>query len=275
MRRAALLSICADTLERHIFQSSHLLDSNDQLSEFLDEVAKREPEREAQIRSLLLPVQHEKLKGEPEFQYARVDLAMVDVITCVRPLLTIDKLAVFKSALGQIFVDACELWRRVQELKDKITPLMDLDDVAHWTLVSPKRLPTSKKPNQATNGNVRTAGDTSKTAKQPQANKTKIVKEDIEIVLWPAFIISENEESKLFMKGYAILDSELTDARKEQIEAQMQGLRRTARQNNRSTRRRPSVTQVQHTTTVGQVENNGRRAFLSEGGGGGSSVAVK
>jgi hypothetical protein len=291
MRRAALLTICAVALEEHVLQSSHLLRPDkqptqpdqpkqpnqlNQLSQILDEIEEDEPEREAFIRSVLLPVQAKRLTADPELQYACVELALDAVLECVSPLLTPEKKTVFEAALGKIFVEACELWRHVQGLENKIVPVMEVhdDDIEDWILVPAKNESPAKKSSQTPNGIVRNGGEVPKAAKQPQANKIKVSKEDIEVLLWPAFTISEGEKRILLMKGYAIHTSELAPAKEESIKAQLQGSRRAARQNSRSTRRRSSVSQASK-PTVGKANNGGRWAFLSERGVGGSNVAVK
>lgn len=256
MRHAALLSICAVALERYIFQSSHLCDTDNQLSEILDNLADEDPEREAHIRSVLLPIQ-----PVGEGSYHRVDVAFKAISDCALPLLSTVEHASFQSSLRGILVNACELWRRVQELDTKIMPLIEVVDVEDWTLIPLKHLASSKKSDPAVNGNKRSPSDASKSSKQSPASKAKIVVRDIRIVLWPAFVIIEDGDLLLLAKGNAVLTWETKEAQEEVFQARITGPRRQARQNTRgAAKRKPSVTRSEKPTSD-------QRLFLSEGGG--------
>lgn len=255
VRRAGVLCICAWALELHIFQSCHLVDNDNQLSEILDELADENPDSEPHIRSILLRLQQERKTDSP---YTRVDLASEAVSTYIRPLMADAEVqAVFNSSLKNIFMDACKLWREVQKLKPKITASMDESDGEDWALVSLRRPLNTKKLTQTPNGNSRVDGDaTNKSSKKPSAIKVNVVPEDIMIVLWPAFLITENGKTKTLMKGYAVSEPELAAAR-----AEAHASRRAARQNNRmvNPRRRSSISQSNGKANDGPP-------FLSQGG---------
>lgn len=258
-RRAAVLCICTWALELHIFQSSHLVDKSNQLSEILDELADDEPERAAYTRSILLRLQHDRLRDS---SYARADIAVEAVSKCTKIMIPdTSKQATFDASLKNIFMAACKLWREVQGMKPKMAASTYESETEDWELVPLRRQPNGKKSDQLPNGNVRVNGDTGSKSKKPNAPKPGAVPDPIMIVLWPAFQITENKHTETFMKGYAVTESELTATRDELSKAQE--ARRANRLNYRTAnpKRRLSVSQ-----SNGQT--NGGEPFLDQGGSG-------
>jgi hypothetical protein len=258
-RRAAVLCICTWALELHIFQSSHLVDKSNQLSDILDELADDDPEREAYTRSILLRLQHDRLQDS---SYARVDIAVDAVSKCTRTMIPdTSKQATFDASLKNIFMTACKLWREVQGMKPKMAASTYESDTEDWELVPLRRQPSGKKSDQVPNGNARVNGDNSSKSKKPNAPKPGEIPNPIMIVLWPAFQITENKQTKTFMKGYAVTESELTATRDELSKAQE--VRRANRLNIRTAnpKRRLSVSH-----SNGQT--NGGEPFLDQGGSG-------
>lgn len=267
MRRAGILCICAWALELHIFQSSHLVVGDNQLSQILDELAVKDPDREAYFRSILLRLQQDR---GAEASAKRIDLAVEAVVECAHSLVADanDGRVVFETTLRNIFTEASRVWRHIQILRPKITASV-LENTAHaWTLVPLVKGLTStaavKKPNQTPNGNSRADGDAgSKVLKKPAGGKVNAGSQDIMIALWPAILITDKEETKVLIEGYAVSEAELKVAREEESKAQES--RRAARQNTRMVGpgRRLSAS---HSTSE---KSNGGPSFLSQGVGSG------
>lgn len=255
-RRAAVLCICTWALELHIFQSSHLVDESNQLSEMLDHLADDEPERAAYTRSILLRLQHDRLGDS---LYARVDIAVEAVCQYTKIMIPDpSKETTFNASLKNIFMTACKLWREVQGMKPKMAASTDESDPESWELVPLRRQPNVKKSDQLPNGNVRVNGDNGSKSKKPNAPKPGAAPDPIMIVLWPAFEVTENKHTQIFMKGYAIAESELTATRDEFSKAQE--ARRQARGNIRAANQKRRLS-VSHSN--GQT--NGGEPFLDQG----------
>lgn len=254
MRRAAVLWLCAWALDFYIFQTSHLVNDSNGLSEVLDELADEDSERAVYIRSILLRLQQDKADSQPP----RVNLAIDAVSQYTKDLIAdASSQAVFDSTLKNIFMKACKLWGFVQSMEPKITASTDGTENDEWTLVSPKML------DQNSNDHSRVNGDTTnKSLKKSNAPKDGATADAIMIILWPAFVITEDGNTSTIVKGYAISDSDLEAARKEESKAQAQ--RRLNRLNSRNAnpRRRASTSQSIEQT-------NGGQPFLSQGEGSG------
>ncbi|KAK2006411.1 hypothetical protein LZ32DRAFT_570317 [Colletotrichum eremochloae] len=233
MRVAASLAILASALMEHVFQPTYLLGDNE-LAGLLNKLSTTDFEREAHLRSVLLPLCPSKHKDHAS---ERAKKASNHLFTCVRPLLPEDKQYGFESALHKICHDASRCWTHVQRLTDRVEPVMDLTlglETNPW-----KRMEFPGMDGQPSKAQGSPSPGGKKNGVQPKTTEASgsnsAVSDGIEAVVWPAFVLFvENEDQETLHKGLVLEESQVEEAEKEKESLKSRsGARRTARQNSR------------------------------------------
>lgn len=258
MRIAAVLGICAEALNRYIFQPTYLLEDN-KLPNLLTELGEDDPVRESYLRSVLLPVQPDKQRENGQIRAGHV---ATDVVDCTGSMLPNEGREGFQSSLENVCKEACDQWMRLQELEVKVELDFETDDADEWTLL-PFPLPDGETQRQKANGDAISAGNNSKQPAQAQ-DQPKVDLKDIRVVVWPAFLLPKDGEMGLLQKGFVLGETQIKAARDEQNAALLQGTRRAVRQGIRRART--------FSMSMADGETNPKGAFLSTGGGGGEGA---
>ncbi|KAH6645482.1 hypothetical protein BKA67DRAFT_113482 [Truncatella angustata] len=203
MRVAASIYDIARSFEKHIFQSSYLLEHNG-LCQILSDLASDDPDREAHIRAVLMPVQPKQ-----DIIDKRIDRCVHDIIRLIDFMILPSSLHDFRIALRTLCTQTCESWTRLQRLQDRIKISFNVDDSDELNQLSTYFQIENRQARQ-TDGTSISSADSTRTAKK---GSRMVEFENFGVIIWPSFIWDEDE----IIQNCAVLSSDqIKRAREEQ-----------------------------------------------------------
>ncbi|KZL81542.1 hypothetical protein CI238_07947 [Colletotrichum incanum] len=250
MRVAASLAILASALITHVFQPTYLLSDNE-LSMLLNDLTTIDFENEAYLRSALLPLFPSKQK---EHAAERAQKATSDLVKCVSSLLLPNKRDEFASALLKICQNASRYWAEIQQLADRVEPIISLEVVTEaddWKLIQFPGMDDRPLRSQGTSSDRREGSVQSKTEDRLCSGVENVV-----VIVWPAFVLFDEEQQEGLNEGFVLENFQVEDARAEESSGFGTGNRRITRHNSRKNA-------VQNESEVTE-----QKGFLSKGAGG-------
>lgn len=272
MRVAAVLTILAAEFDTFFFRPTPIIDSRSgEFSHFLSDLALREPEREAYVRSAVLAALTEDQYDTSKKK--RVENATERLHKLFSPLYVKDE--GLESAIHKLCERIYTGWQQVQRLKMKVETHFHfhVDESEYWlplsfdkaSLAAPVSRGNTKQQQQ--NGTV-PAG---KTRTKNPSDAVDTAADLSGIVIWPSFVNVSGpmEDDPPLAKGYVLRESQLQAARDEEKALRISGGRRDMRA---SVRRR--TMSVSGSAEVVTPDGNhpalpGSPPFLSAGRGGG------
>ncbi|KAL2160772.1 hypothetical protein VTH06DRAFT_969 [Thermothelomyces fergusii] len=231
MRVALMLFVVSRELRRHIFQPAYLPKVQG-IDGFMEGLAKRDPEQESHLRSVLLKTKTENPKTRISSVNRRVDQVVHESFGGIANVASIaipdDKLVEFEKDLLKLCETAYDKWTFIQTLQDHIRPddaiISPEQEENKWSPLtfadpSPSQAPKAKQP-RANNGNNTASAQTPPKKPQPSTtgNDTNNAVELSSIVVWPAFVNTSYPEEGIPSKGL-VLPRTLLDAVKEDLAA--------------------------------------------------------
>lgn len=268
MRGAAVLAVIASSMVRYIFQPTYLLESGEELSEIMTNLAGADLARESHLRSVLLAV----LPAIPEWQKEvvprRISHVVTEVMKCVGPLLSPEKGVAFKKALQALCEQACERWMRLQRCDAKVLASLErpYDEVEYWKLLplqSSTANGSASSPRPSGTNTTSSGSSRSSTPVQGRAGPGSLEYKDIVGVVWPSFFVVQQGDLEPLKTGFVLGGAQVKAAREEESNASTMGPRRGPRQNTRRSRQL-SIPMI---NGIGSLD----RHFLSSGVGVGPS----
>ncbi|GKT66488.1 MEI5 protein [Colletotrichum tofieldiae] len=246
MRVAASLAILASSLTTHVFQPTYLLGDNE-LATLLNELSSTEFEKEAHLRSALLPLfPHKQMEHAAE----RAQKATSDLVKCVSSLILPSKRDEFASALLQICQNASRYWTEIQRLADRVEPVVSFDIVSEaddWKLI---QFPGMDARQGSSSGHKE--GSVQSKPEDMLCSGT----ENVVSIVWPAFVLFDDEQQEVLNEGFVLENFQVEDARVEESSGFGTGNRRMTRHNSR------------RNAVQNESEATEKKGFLSNGAGG-------
>ncbi|CAM1510721.1 Fc.00g010560.m01.CDS01 [Cosmosporella sp. VM-42] len=260
MRIAAILAICANALSRHVFQSTYILKTSNELSNLMTELSEVGREQELFLRSVLLSVWSDKQRENGRIW---ADQAVTDVVSNVKSILPKARLEDFASSLKNIYRNACDTWLHLQQLDGKVESVMYMSEEAGWVALF-SALPVNKVQGQKSNGDRPADGDSEQPVQAQPLSKGD--GKDAVAIIWPAFLFRTIKDGsvRILRDGLVLQEEQIRAGRDEEAAMLMQGTRRMARLNRRS--RTLSM-------SAKSDDKNAERAFLTSGNGDGEGGA--
>ncbi|KAK5661314.1 hypothetical protein OQA88_11209 [Cercophora sp. LCS_1] len=230
MRVAAVLAILAAEFDAFFFRPTPIVDRSG-FSHFLSDLADRDPEREAYIRSAILAAltedQYETSKKR------RVESATERLFKLFSPLFPLDE--GLESALRKLCERIYAGWHQIQRLKLKVEAHFHfhVDESDDWLPLSFEKpylsspAPKGNPKQQQQNGSGNTGKPRGKNAPETVDPTTDLSG----LVIWPSFISASDppEDAPPLAKGYVLRETQLQAARDEEKALRISGGRRDMR----------------------------------------------
>ncbi|AEO62039.1 hypothetical protein MYCTH_2131220 [Thermothelomyces thermophilus ATCC 42464] len=265
MRVALMLSVVARELCQHVFQPAYLSEQVRGIDSFLRDLAKRDPEQESHLRSVLLKTEN-PAKTRIGSMNRWVDQLVHDSFDGISKVASTaipnDKVGEFEADLLRLCETAYEKWRFIQTLKNHIRPDFAIgfsleQEEDKWsplpsTVPSPLQSPKAKQ--QRANGTA-SAQATPKKSQPSAGNPAELSS----IVVWPAFVNASRPEEGALSKGL-VLPRSLIDAVKEDwaaASASPTSSKNPHREMRAEARNRDSATQKKRRSSTATVNGNG------------------
>lgn len=226
MRTAAFLAILSSELSAHIFQPTYILEMSGEFSEYLLDLANKQPQHGSLLRSVLAATLAEDERTLRATR--RANAAVNSIFTHVGGLLADQpQKDRFKVELGEFCKQACDLWQHIQTFQEMVTTNFNLYESTDWKILE---------------FNPPTSSDLGAKAKpnsnaSPQATKKKPATPEpppaVECAVWPRFVILDTVEETL-TAGYALSEGQVKAGKAEEKAQQARGLHREARLKSRA-----------------------------------------
>jgi hypothetical protein len=269
MRIAAFLTILSSELSDQLFQPTYVLESGEELSDLLSELAKDDALRGSYIRSVLLGTLQDYQKSQAQ---ARANRTAQKVFAHFDSLFSsIEQRDRFKTALQKFCSTACGEWQHIQRVDDKIEFTFHLaEPFCNWKpFVSKASAESTPKQQSNGNGNGSTSGpSSSKKSQAPSKPPQEATPDVLDVVVWPGFYVVDSSGTETGLTpGYALYDGQVASAKAEEKAQLALGHHRTIRQNNRRSR----TMSISASNGEGNTTSSG--SFLSSRAGGGQKGA--
>lgn len=262
MRVIAALVIYAQALSRHVFRPTYIIQNNyDDIDQILDTLARESPLQEAYVRAVLLRASSDSREVHRE---TCSTIVASDVTGAMAGWLSANQREGFHTAVKRLSDDACQGWKRVQHLADRVRPSFMFELSEDWQSL-PSTPPTTVQNGMAHEEELPALREvegrqtTDERHTQRHAGRPNLVeKSEVISIIWPAFFASnpsqtDDEALDRLHCGYVLTRAEVEDAEVEISEESRRTSRKTHRKNDSIPRR----------------QRQGSLGFLSIGGSGG------
>ncbi|KAL2179739.1 uncharacterized protein P884DRAFT_267424 [Thermothelomyces heterothallicus CBS 202.75] len=266
MRVALMLSVVARELCQHVFQPAYLSEQVRGMDGFLRDLAKRDPDQESHLRSVLLRTEN-PAKTRIGSMNRWVDQLVHDSFDGISKVASTaipnDKVVEFEADLLRLCETAYEKWRFIQTLKNHIRPDFAIgfsleQEEDKWsplpfTVPSPSQSPKAKQ--QRANGTASAQATVPKKTQPSAGNPAELSS----IVVWPAFVNASCPEEGALSKGL-VLPKSLIDAVKDDwaaASASPTSSENPHREMRAEARNRDSAAQKKRRSSTATVNGNG------------------